>query len=118
MLITSPTLLLTLAYPLAATAAKIPISLGSLAFTPDTVTASIGDILEFTFHPVNNSATMSDFHRPCTPAKTGGFHSGFYATSSGQNVIPPPPPIISQSLRPAANITSWIPENRKPPSTL
>ncbi|KAK4446416.1 extracellular serine-rich protein [Podospora aff. communis PSN243] len=72
-----------LAHPI--TAATIRISLGSFVFTPDTVTAAVGDILEFSFFPVNNSATLSDFGTPCTPAKVGGFHSGFYATSSGQN---------------------------------
>ncbi|KAK5652233.1 hypothetical protein OQA88_10730 [Cercophora sp. LCS_1] len=67
------------------TAAKISVSIGSLEFTPDTVTAAIGDIVEFNFFPVNNSVILSDFNTPCAPAKTGGFNSGFFATSSGQN---------------------------------
>jgi len=74
-----------LAYPIPA--AKLSVSIGSLAFTPDTVTAAIGDIIEFNFFPINNSATMGNFSRPCTPARVGGFHSGFYATDRGQNVI-------------------------------
>jgi plastocyanin len=74
------------------TAATIRISLGSLVFKPDTVTAAVGDIIEFSFFPVNNSATMSDFSTPCTPAKVGGFHSGFHATASGQNVFTSPVP--------------------------
>ncbi|KAK3339963.1 extracellular serine-rich protein [Lasiosphaeria hispida] len=77
------TLFAALAYPI--TAAKISISIGSLAFTPDTVTAAVGDIIEFNFFPINNSAIMSDFSTPCTPAKVGGFNSGFYATDNGQN---------------------------------
>ena len=75
-----------MAHPIAA-AKTIRVSLGSLVFTPDTVTAAVGDVIEFSFFPVNNSATMSDFDTPCTPAKeAAGFHSGFFATSSGQNV--------------------------------
>ena len=74
-------------YPIPAAAKTIRISLGSVVFTPDTVTAAVGDVLEFSFFPVNNSATMSDFDNPCTPAKDAtGFHSGFFATASGQNV--------------------------------
>ncbi|KAK0727690.1 hypothetical protein B0T26DRAFT_605630, partial [Lasiosphaeria miniovina] len=66
-------------------AKTIRVSLGSLVFTPDTVTAAVGNVIEFSF-PVNNSATMSDFDTPCTPAKeAAGFHSGFFATSSRQN---------------------------------
>ncbi|KAK0622314.1 hypothetical protein B0T14DRAFT_399991, partial [Immersiella caudata] len=72
------------------TAAVIPISLGSLVFTPDTATAAAGDAPEFSFFPVNNSATMSDFSTPYTPAKVGRFHSGFFATSSRQNIFASP----------------------------
>lgn len=68
------------------TAAKISVSIGSLEFTPDTITAEVGDIVEFNFFPVNNSVILSDFDTPCAPARTGGFNSGFFATSSGQNV--------------------------------
>jgi len=78
------TLFAALASPI--TAAKVAISIGSRVFTPDVVTAAVGDIVEFSFFPVNNSAIMSDFDAPCTPAKVGGFNSGFHATSSGQNV--------------------------------
>ncbi|UKZ76768.1 hypothetical protein TrVFT333_004478 [Trichoderma virens FT-333] len=54
---------------------------GALAFTPDSVKAAVGDILDFHFHAVNHSVVMGDFSTPCAPAKTGGFFSGFMPVS-------------------------------------
>ncbi|KAL6696898.1 Cupredoxin [Trichoderma pleuroticola] len=53
----------------------------ALTFSPDTVTAKVGDILDFHFHAVNHSVVMGDFANPCAPAKTGGFYSGFMPVS-------------------------------------
>ncbi|KAL7955791.1 hypothetical protein V8C34DRAFT_290451 [Trichoderma compactum] len=53
----------------------------ALAFSPDSVTAKVGDILDFHFHAINHSVVMGDFENPCAPAKTGGFFSGFMPVS-------------------------------------
>ncbi|KAH0529008.1 hypothetical protein TsFJ059_003811 [Trichoderma semiorbis] len=53
----------------------------ALAFSPDSVTAKVGDILDFHFHAINHSVVMGDFDTPCAPAKTGGFFSGFMPVS-------------------------------------
>ncbi|KAK4081177.1 uncharacterized protein Triagg1_2709 [Trichoderma aggressivum f. europaeum] len=55
----------------------------ALAFSPDSVTAKVGDILDFHFHAINHSVVMGDFANPCAPAKTGGFFSGFMPVSGG-----------------------------------
>ncbi|KAJ2967809.1 hypothetical protein NQ176_g9489 [Zarea fungicola] len=77
-----------LALALGATAKTIRVDVGQtgLSFTPDTITASIGDTLEYHFHPLNHSVVMGDFANPCQPAKTGGFFSGFMPVSSGEAV--------------------------------
>ena len=49
---------------------------GSLLFFPDTITAAVGDVVQFQFHPANHSVTESDFGTPCQP-KSSGFYSGF-----------------------------------------
>ena len=71
-----------------ATAAKIQIAVGKdgLVFTPNTVTAAKGDVIEYQFFPPTHSVIMGDFSNPCMPAKIGGFFSGGFITSNGQNV--------------------------------
>jgi plastocyanin len=49
---------------------------GVLKFTPPFVNASAGDIVRFTFHQKNHTATQSTLQSPCAP-KVGGFDSGF-----------------------------------------
>ncbi|KAL6871740.1 hypothetical protein HDV57DRAFT_271959 [Trichoderma longibrachiatum] len=69
-----------------ATAETIKIDVGpngQFAFQPNNVKAKVGDVLSFTFHPLNHSVVMGDFANPCAPAKTGGFFSGFMPVSSG-----------------------------------
>ena len=71
----------------ASTTTRVDVGLnGALAFNPDTIKASVGDVLEFHFHPINHSVVMSDFNNPCAPATTGGFFSGFMPVSSGEAV--------------------------------
>lgn len=76
------------ALALAANAETIRIDAGKdgLAFTPDSVTAKVGDILEFHFHPINHSVVMGDFNNACQPAQANGFFSGFMPVSSGEGV--------------------------------
>lgn len=87
------TALTTVALALAAHAGaetiRIDVGENGLAFTPDTVTAKVGDVLSFNFHPINHSVVMGDFENPCAPAKTGGFFSGFMPVSSGEAVCIP-----------------------------
>jgi len=63
----------------------IPIAVGKngLAFTPNNVNASTGDVLEFTFYAKNHSVTQGSFATPCqVGALTESFFSGFMPTSS------------------------------------
>ncbi|KAM7207806.1 Cupredoxin [Naviculisporaceae sp. PSN 640] len=62
-----------------ASAATIRIDVGKegLTFSPDTVTAQRGDVLEYHFYgPLPHSVVQSDFSGPCNPSETGGFYSG------------------------------------------
>ncbi|ROV87303.1 hypothetical protein VPNG_10400 [Cytospora leucostoma] len=47
-------------------------------FDPTNTTADVGDILEFHFKAHNRSVVQGDYDRPCQPASTGGFYSGFF----------------------------------------
>lgn len=49
---------------------------GVLAFTPDSVTAAVGDVVRFTFKQKNHTATQSSLASPCVKLP-GGFDSGF-----------------------------------------
>jgi plastocyanin len=47
-----------------------------VAYTPEFVTANVGDTIVFTFKQLNHTVTQSSFDDPCSPL-TGGFDSGF-----------------------------------------
>jgi hypothetical protein len=52
-------------------------------FSPNQLTASVGDVVEFWFYPQNHSVARSDYKSPCIPYEdTGvgrqGFWSGFH----------------------------------------
>lgn len=65
---------------------KIVVGKSGLTFSPDSVTADKGDILEYHFYSTH-SVAMGDFASGCTPATSGGFFSGVIKTSgSGANV--------------------------------
>ncbi|KAK3389917.1 extracellular serine-rich protein [Podospora didyma] len=66
---------------------RIDVGLTPLTFTPNTTTAKVGDYLEYHFHTATqHSVVAGDFASPCTPAKTGGFYSGFFSTTgTGEN---------------------------------
>jgi len=53
-----------------------------LTFTPSTVNADVGAIINFHFYPSNHSISESSFASPCD-ALEGGIYSGFMPTSSG-----------------------------------
>ena len=72
-----------------ANAATIRVDVGKSGFTfsPSSITAVKGDILDFHFFAINHSVVAGDFSNPCQPAKTGGFYSGFMPVSgNGEGV--------------------------------
>jgi len=58
---------------------------GNLVFSPDTITANVGDTVTFTI-VANHSVTATTFSSPCNQTLAGGFDSGFLnggASSTG-----------------------------------
>jgi plastocyanin len=49
---------------------------GTLAYSPEAISAQPGDQVVFHFNPKNHTVTQSSFAGPCSP-KDGGFNSGF-----------------------------------------
>ncbi|KAF8831784.1 hypothetical protein HHX47_DHR1000871 [Lentinula edodes] len=49
---------------------------GTVAYAPEYVNASIGDVVRFTFEQKNHTVTQSSFASPCSPL-ANGFDSGF-----------------------------------------
>jgi plastocyanin len=59
---------------------------GNLAYSPNTITAAVGETVEFHFFAPSHSVAESEFNTPCLPPTNGaGFFSGVISTSSGQN---------------------------------
>jgi len=57
-----------------------------LAFSPNSITAAVGDTVEFQFYPEKHSVAQSSFAAPCTPFSNGtSFFSGSMSTTSGVN---------------------------------
>ncbi|MCJ1437491.1 hypothetical protein MMC27_006878 [Xylographa pallens] len=59
---------------------------GALVFTPNSVTAAVGSLVQFQFHPMNHSVVQSTFANPCIPINNimpsvKGIFSGFQATT-------------------------------------
>jgi plastocyanin len=61
---------------------------GTLTFSPDTVTAAVGDMVQFQFVAGNHTATQSTFANPCQPiaahSNVTGFHSGFQPAAASK----------------------------------
>lgn len=66
-----------------------------LAFSPQQMSAAIGDTVIFTFLSQNHTATQSAFDKPCA-ALDGGMDSGFQANAN--NTINPPPQVAMQIM--------------------
>ncbi|KAJ7470830.1 hypothetical protein FB451DRAFT_1472477, partial [Mycena latifolia] len=72
----------------------IKVGADSLNFTPSNISASIGDIVTFEFHPKNHTVTQSSVMNPCKPlaqtSATGqvGFKSGFIPVSATETMFP------------------------------
>lgn len=58
---------------------------GGITYTPNTITANIGDAVEFLFYTQTHSVNQATFDMPCQPANGTGFASGAITTSSGLN---------------------------------
>jgi len=65
---------------------------GTLAYSPNTITAAKGDMVQFQFAPKNHTVTQSNFDNPCQPlslhSDTMGVFSGFMAVSATATEIP------------------------------
>lgn len=66
-------------------------------FDPTNTTADVGDVLEFHFKAHNRSIVRGDYDRPCEPAATNGFYSGFFVQDDAttENVSPNDSPIAT-----------------------
>jgi plastocyanin len=64
-----------------------------LVYSPDTITANIGDMVQFNFMSQNHTATQSSFTTPCEKLATG-VDSGFMPNPS--NSVSPPPLMLFQ----------------------
>ncbi len=66
-----------------------------LVFTPSSLQAAVGSMVEFHFFPPTHSVAQSSFSSPCAPLNNGsGFFSGLIQSSGSQNVsiLPSEPP--------------------------
>lgn len=90
-IITPLSIIMALASPSLTTAKTVVIRSTAEApfFDPTNTTADVGDILEFHFKAHNRSIVRGDYDRPCQPAATGGFYSGFFVEeNNAENVSP------------------------------
>jgi hypothetical protein len=69
---------------------RIDVGQGGFVFSPDTITAAAGDVLDFHFvAPSIHAVVAGDLANPCKPAATGGFFSGFLPVSGGVSTRTP-----------------------------
>ncbi|KAK7463719.1 hypothetical protein VKT23_005655 [Stygiomarasmius scandens] len=61
----------------------IQVGADGLSFTPEAISAEVGDQVVFHFVSKNHTATQSSFDSPCGP-KEGGFNSGFMPVPQNQ----------------------------------
>ncbi|OAL39954.1 hypothetical protein AYO20_00867 [Fonsecaea nubica] len=69
-----------------ASAATIDVNVGQsgLTYSPDTVQAAVGDIVNFHFYPGEHAVTQSTFDSPCQPVSGNAINSGVINSNSGQ----------------------------------
>ncbi|KAI0103389.1 hypothetical protein F4814DRAFT_452735 [Daldinia grandis] len=75
-------------FKIQATNRIIPVVVGGPqdTFVPNTVKASVGDIIQFQFSNGNHTVTQSGKDAPCTPLE-GGIHSGHIPFQDGQTTV-------------------------------
>jgi len=65
---------------------------GSLTYNPPNISASVGDIVRYSFMPKNHSVTQSSFQQPCVPLgaseNIAGIWSGFNPVSDNETDRP------------------------------
>ncbi|KAK0716349.1 Cupredoxin [Lasiosphaeris hirsuta] len=66
---------------------RIDVGKSGLTFTPDSVTAAVGDTLEFYFVGGTHDAVVGDYGAPCTPSATGERFSSGVQSGSATNVV-------------------------------
>lgn len=71
---------------------KVGNSNGTLAFSPNNVTAAVGDMVQFQFAPANHSVAQSTFDQPCAPVSQNsnvtGIFSGFMPVKATDTEVP------------------------------
>jgi len=60
---------------------KVSNAAGDLSFTPNNITAAVGDTVEFHFYGPTHSVAQSTFAAPCAPANANAFFSGEITTT-------------------------------------
>lgn len=83
----------------AAAAATHTVTVGGvsgLVYTPESVSAAVGDMIVFNFESKNHTVTQSAFATPCEKLATGGMDSGFVPNVN--NSITPAPAMAMQIL--------------------
>ncbi|KAI1330568.1 hypothetical protein F5Y16DRAFT_338240 [Xylariaceae sp. FL0255] len=63
---------------------------GALAFSPNSITAAVGDMVQYQFQAGNHSVVQSNFDNPCEPiqfnnASAVGFFSGYMDVAAGSS---------------------------------
>lgn len=78
---------------------SIEVGRNGASFSPNSVTAAVGDILEYRFAGGRHSVVRADFSRGCTPASNNGFSSGLQGSVSTilLESSPPTNPRIAQT---------------------
>jgi plastocyanin len=65
---------------------------GTLSYTPNSITAAKGDMVQFQFMPKNHTVTQSNFDNPCEPislhSNVTGVFSGFMPVAATDMSIP------------------------------
>ncbi|RDW74960.1 hypothetical protein BP6252_06102 [Coleophoma cylindrospora] len=71
---------------------KVGSSNGTLKYSPDNLTAAVGDMVQFQFAPANHTVTQSTFDQPCQPvamnSNVTGIFSGFMPVSASATTAP------------------------------
>jgi plastocyanin len=79
--------LATLATTVAGVAHQVDVRKGGLTFTPNQLTAAVGDAIQFNFNPKNRLVTQSTFAAPCMYMPNGA-DSGFMPVAAGAATAP------------------------------
>ncbi|KAJ5715281.1 uncharacterized protein N7483_012462 [Penicillium malachiteum] len=66
---------------------KIDVGEDGFSFDPASLSASVGDTVEFHFYPQNHSVAQASFDDPCHPLNSSGFFSGFVPTSEESKTV-------------------------------